>query len=181
MEAIYSPETSVDTQRNTRRYIPEDDTLHNHHRENFKSYIILIFVLKSFLKCGFTYMFKIIDLISSRQWVSGWGYSRMWRRWTFRRYLNVCTGSHPRRLPSSLVINVVSSERETTCHNHKQELRSYSCKTNKRKWLCDEKRNYSPKRTRCHATTSFFCWKFQRSQSFARLYVCSVLWRDRIA
>jgi hypothetical protein len=28
MEAICSSETSVDTQRITRRYIPEDDTLH---------------------------------------------------------------------------------------------------------------------------------------------------------
>jgi hypothetical protein len=29
MEAIYSSETSVDTQRTTRRYIPEDGTLQN--------------------------------------------------------------------------------------------------------------------------------------------------------
>jgi hypothetical protein len=29
MEAICSSETSVDTQRTTRRHIPEDDTLHN--------------------------------------------------------------------------------------------------------------------------------------------------------
>jgi hypothetical protein len=39
MEAICSSETSVDTQRTTRRYIPEDDTLHNHRYENLKSYI----------------------------------------------------------------------------------------------------------------------------------------------
>jgi hypothetical protein len=42
MEAIYSSETSVDFQRTTRRYIPEDSTLHNHRSENLKSYIILI-------------------------------------------------------------------------------------------------------------------------------------------
>jgi hypothetical protein len=37
MEAICSSETSVDTQRTTRHYIPEDGTLHNHYCENFKS------------------------------------------------------------------------------------------------------------------------------------------------
>jgi hypothetical protein len=40
MEAI-SSETSADTQRTTRRYIPEDDTLHNHRCENLKSYIAI--------------------------------------------------------------------------------------------------------------------------------------------
>jgi hypothetical protein len=38
MEAICSSETSVNTERNARRYIPEDDTLHNHRCENLKSY-----------------------------------------------------------------------------------------------------------------------------------------------
>jgi hypothetical protein len=38
MEAICSTETSVDTQRTTRRHIPEDDTLHNHRCANLKSY-----------------------------------------------------------------------------------------------------------------------------------------------
>jgi hypothetical protein len=39
MEAVCSSETSVETQRTTRRHIPEDDTFHNHHRcENLKSY-----------------------------------------------------------------------------------------------------------------------------------------------
>jgi hypothetical protein len=38
MEAIYSSEASVETQRTTWRHIPEDDTLHNHHCENLKSY-----------------------------------------------------------------------------------------------------------------------------------------------
>jgi hypothetical protein len=38
MEAICSSETSVATKQTTRRHIPEDDTLHNHRCENFKSY-----------------------------------------------------------------------------------------------------------------------------------------------
>jgi hypothetical protein len=42
MEAIRSSETSGTTQRTTRRHIPEEDTLQNHHCENLKSYIILI-------------------------------------------------------------------------------------------------------------------------------------------
>jgi hypothetical protein len=37
MEAICSSETSVDVQRTTRRYIPEDSTLHDHRCENLKS------------------------------------------------------------------------------------------------------------------------------------------------
>jgi hypothetical protein len=37
MEAIFSFETSVDFQRTTRRYIPEDSTLHNYLCENLKS------------------------------------------------------------------------------------------------------------------------------------------------
>jgi hypothetical protein len=38
-EAIRSSETSVNFQRTTRRYIPEDSTVHNHRCENLKSYI----------------------------------------------------------------------------------------------------------------------------------------------
>jgi hypothetical protein len=38
MEATYSSETSVDFQRNTRRYIPEDRTFRNHRCENLKLY-----------------------------------------------------------------------------------------------------------------------------------------------
>jgi hypothetical protein len=38
MEAICSSETSVHFQQTTRRYIPEDSTLHNHCCENLKSY-----------------------------------------------------------------------------------------------------------------------------------------------
>jgi hypothetical protein len=40
MEAICCPETSVDTQRTTPRYIPLDSTLHNHRYKNLKSYIV---------------------------------------------------------------------------------------------------------------------------------------------
>jgi hypothetical protein len=39
MEAICSSETSVDIQRITLCYIPEDSTLHNHRSENLESYI----------------------------------------------------------------------------------------------------------------------------------------------
>jgi hypothetical protein len=39
MEEIISSETSVDCQRTTRRYIPEESTLHNHRCEEFKSCI----------------------------------------------------------------------------------------------------------------------------------------------
>jgi hypothetical protein len=40
MEAICSPETSVDFQWTTPRYIAGDRTLHNHCCENLKSYMI---------------------------------------------------------------------------------------------------------------------------------------------
>jgi hypothetical protein len=42
MEATCSYETSVDTQRTTRRYIPEDGALHNHRCEILKFYIIFL-------------------------------------------------------------------------------------------------------------------------------------------
>jgi hypothetical protein len=41
MEAICSSETSVATQRTTRRHIPEDDTLYNHRCEYLKSYKLM--------------------------------------------------------------------------------------------------------------------------------------------
>jgi hypothetical protein len=37
-QVIGSFETSVDFQRITQRYIPEDSTIHNHRYENFRSY-----------------------------------------------------------------------------------------------------------------------------------------------
>jgi hypothetical protein len=49
MEAICSSETSVDTQRTTRRHIPEDDTLHNHGCENLISYMYFCSFLVSCL------------------------------------------------------------------------------------------------------------------------------------
>jgi hypothetical protein len=42
MEAMCSTESSVDFQQTTRRYIPEDSTLHNHRFDNLKPYIITI-------------------------------------------------------------------------------------------------------------------------------------------
>jgi hypothetical protein len=38
MEATCFSESSVDAQRTTRSYIPEDGTFHNHRCENLKSY-----------------------------------------------------------------------------------------------------------------------------------------------
>jgi hypothetical protein len=38
MKGTCSSEKSVDFQQTTRRYIPEDRTLHNHRCENLKSY-----------------------------------------------------------------------------------------------------------------------------------------------
>jgi hypothetical protein len=43
VEAICSSETSVGTQRTTRRYIPEYCTLHNHRCKNLKFYILLTY------------------------------------------------------------------------------------------------------------------------------------------
>jgi hypothetical protein len=41
LEETCSSETPADFQRTTRRYIPEDGTLHNHRCENLNSYIFL--------------------------------------------------------------------------------------------------------------------------------------------
>jgi hypothetical protein len=43
-ETTCSSETSVDFQRSTERYIPEDRTLHNHLYENLESYINQIWI-----------------------------------------------------------------------------------------------------------------------------------------
>jgi hypothetical protein len=45
MEATCSSEMLVDFQQTTCRYIPEDSTLHNHHCENLKSYIVSVVLL----------------------------------------------------------------------------------------------------------------------------------------
>jgi hypothetical protein len=50
MEAIYSSETSVDFQQTTRRYIPQDSTVHNHRCENLKPYIMLSNFVKTHIK-----------------------------------------------------------------------------------------------------------------------------------
>jgi hypothetical protein len=43
MEAIGFSEPSGETRRNTRRHIPEDDTVHNHRCGNLKSYIVFLY------------------------------------------------------------------------------------------------------------------------------------------
>jgi hypothetical protein len=55
MEAICSSETSVGSQWTTRRYIPEDGTIHNHRIENLKSYNVKL-------------MSKIINDIWNMHW-----------------------------------------------------------------------------------------------------------------
>jgi hypothetical protein len=40
------PRNVGDNQRTTRRYIPEDGTLHNHRCENLKSYLINVVVFE---------------------------------------------------------------------------------------------------------------------------------------
>jgi hypothetical protein len=39
MKVTFCSKTSIDFQRRTRRYIPEDSAFHNHCCENFKSYL----------------------------------------------------------------------------------------------------------------------------------------------
>jgi hypothetical protein len=48
MEEIFYSETLVDIQRTTRRYVPEDRTLHNHRSENLISYKALLFIALTF-------------------------------------------------------------------------------------------------------------------------------------
>lgn len=42
--AKHSYETSVDFQQAARYYIPGDESLHNRHCENFRSYVIYMYV-----------------------------------------------------------------------------------------------------------------------------------------
>jgi hypothetical protein len=54
MKAICPSETSIDFQRNPRRYIPEDSTLYNDRGENLKSYIgIITRIFVRHVRCGF--------------------------------------------------------------------------------------------------------------------------------
>jgi hypothetical protein len=48
MEAIYSSETSVDTQLTTGRYVPEDVTLYNHRSENLKCLLYVLHKMEYF-------------------------------------------------------------------------------------------------------------------------------------
>jgi hypothetical protein len=63
MEAVRSSETSADTQRTTRSYIPEDSTLHNHRCENLKSYIFIYSLLNDAA--------SISDCIVFNGWMTG--------------------------------------------------------------------------------------------------------------
>jgi hypothetical protein len=56
MEAICSSEMSVNFQRTTRRYIPEDSTLHNHCCENLKSYRGILYCLLKLIIKLFAYL-----------------------------------------------------------------------------------------------------------------------------
>jgi hypothetical protein len=74
MEAICSSEMSVETQRTTRRHIPEDDTLHNHHCENLKSNKVLFMLTKK-----------------KKKWVDPWQYSNLVTEKII--FLSILTGS----------------------------------------------------------------------------------------
>jgi hypothetical protein len=64
VEAICSSETSVDFQRTTQCYIPEDSTLHNHRCENLKSYIRNILYYSIFIgHCPVSVSFNPLHLI----------------------------------------------------------------------------------------------------------------------
>jgi hypothetical protein len=47
MEARCSSETLIDTQRTTRRYIPENGVLHNHRCENLESCTEVVSIINS--------------------------------------------------------------------------------------------------------------------------------------
>jgi hypothetical protein len=72
-----SEETSVDTQRTARRYIPEADTLHNHRCENLKSYInMMLNIRKWMILCSSTKTFSYENeyIYNNRNyWVFGLG------------------------------------------------------------------------------------------------------------
>jgi hypothetical protein len=63
MEATVYSETSVDSQRTTHYYIPEDGTLHNHCCENLKSYRLRWF---------FGWDFNMVQHIRIRLWLESW-------------------------------------------------------------------------------------------------------------
>jgi hypothetical protein len=45
MDVTFPPKRLADFRRSTRRYIPEDRTVHNHRCENLKYHINLMFLL----------------------------------------------------------------------------------------------------------------------------------------
>jgi hypothetical protein len=55
MEAASSSEMSLDFQRTTRRYIPEDSTLHNHRCAYLKSYKIMGYFVGGYKSSGGTW------------------------------------------------------------------------------------------------------------------------------
>jgi hypothetical protein len=65
MEAIRSSETSVYA-ISTRRHIPEDGILHIHRRENLKSYMYLMCLLKLYKMCAYTSSNKRTQQIKNR-------------------------------------------------------------------------------------------------------------------
>jgi hypothetical protein len=73
MEAMCPSETSVDTQRTTRRYIPEDRTIHNHCCENLKSYT----EFRQFFHSKQRVNLYTLDVLYVGWW--GLGFSWLWR------------------------------------------------------------------------------------------------------
>jgi hypothetical protein len=61
LETTCSPETSVDFQRTTRHFIPEDKTLHNYRCENLRSYLFKIYLNTVFPVKVKPFLFRISD------------------------------------------------------------------------------------------------------------------------
>jgi Fe2+ transport system protein B len=66
IEAICSSEMSVHFQQTTRYYIPDDRTLHNHHCENLKSYLLSVSSYIAF-RMSHIYMFLSLKIGSSQR------------------------------------------------------------------------------------------------------------------
>jgi hypothetical protein len=82
MEAMCSSETSADFQRTTRRYIPEDSTLYNHHCENLKSYTVFLH-----RQVTHRYVRRFGKVGAACHLLSRWFLARLIPRpWRWRRY-----------------------------------------------------------------------------------------------